>query len=603
MSRQTIVSLLSFVSAFGGVASQTCKLNPSDAAWPSDTDWSALNSTIQGALIKTVPVASSCYAGNPFGSSVACDDVEAKWGYSYFHASLPESVGASVFANNSCLPPTASGYTVSQGCEVGALPQYIVNATSEAQIATAMSWASKRNIRIVIRGTGHDLNGRSSGAYSLSIWTHNLNKLEFEPEWRSSDNTTEAALIAGSGNNWGLATRFAAKYGRVVVGGTDESVGLGGHIQGGGHGPLSSTFGLGADQILQVRVVTTTGQILIANDEQNQDLLWAIRGGGAGQYGVVTEYVLKAHPNPGNVVSCSIEIAAAGNSSAANAATWKGLAALFGSIPDLMDAGLTGSAMFMTDSLTNASIVRYATRAVSGSLGFFAYNTTAEKVIELLEPVRDRALAVGGGNGSVSVKIGEASTQPDFLTLFEAVNSAPSAAGGSLMTSRLLGRKELSVPISTLASYLELVSATQDPTGGGLVVIGLQGGTGPRNVPEKMRGSLNPVWRSTYIHMMCYGASVDGNEAPQKALTDGAAWLEETKEPIWRKWAPGSGAYMNEGNPYNGNFKEDFYGVNYERLVEIKRKYDPTQSLFVLSGVGSDAWEYNLNTGKLCTKA
>lgn len=72
----------------------------------------------------------------------------------------PESVGATLFANNSCLPPTADGFLLSQGCRLGGLPSYIVNATTDEQIATAMKWAASRNIRIVVKGTGHDLSGR-----------------------------------------------------------------------------------------------------------------------------------------------------------------------------------------------------------------------------------------------------------------------------------------------------------------------------------------------------------------------------------------------------------------------------------------------------------
>lgn len=65
-----------------------------------------------------------------------------------------------MYANNSCLPQGATGYTKDRGCEIGGLPQYIVNATTERQIATALKWASHKNIRVVVKGTGHDLNGR-----------------------------------------------------------------------------------------------------------------------------------------------------------------------------------------------------------------------------------------------------------------------------------------------------------------------------------------------------------------------------------------------------------------------------------------------------------
>ncbi|KAF9874475.1 hypothetical protein CkaCkLH20_08038 [Colletotrichum karsti] len=607
MARTAVLSFFTLLSAVSGAsAQQSCKTTPLDAAWPSDADWSALNTTINGSLIKTRPVASSCYPGNPFGISESCDEVKEGWETATFHAKFPESVDYPVYANNSCLPPNAAGYSASKGCDIGALPQYVVNATTEEQVAAAMSWASQRNIRIVVKGTGHDLNGRSSGAYSLSIWTPNFNKLEFQPEWKNpGDNTTEVAMIVGSGNNWGMATRGAAKYGKVLVGGTVESVGTGGQIQGGGHGPLSSTFGLAADQILQARVITTEGKILVANDAENQDLLFAVRGGGGGQYGVVTEYVLKAHTPPGNVVSLGINLSTNRNDTAAKEATWLSFAALMASIPDLMDAGLTGSALFNRESLSDVSLPANTTRKVSGNLGFFAYNTTIEKMTALLEPVKARMIAAGGGNSTVSATFGTPGENPDFSSFFESVNSAPSIAGQySLMSSRLLGRKHLSeIPVTTLASYLKRALAAQDPTGGGMMVIGLQGGPGPRSVPEKMRGAVNPVWRSTYIHMMSYGASLDTTVAPKEALASAAKWLEEVKEPVWREWAPGSGSYMNEANAFNSQFKEDFYGESYDKLLEVKRKYDPTESLFVLAGVGSDAWDYDLNSGKLCKTA
>lgn len=89
-----------------------------------------------------------------------------------------------------------------------------------------------------------------------------------------------------------------SKHGSVVVTGANPYVGIVGWLTGGGHGPLSTTFGMGADNLLEATVVTPTGEILIANPCQNSDLFFAIRGGGGGTYGVVTEVVVKTHPDP-----------------------------------------------------------------------------------------------------------------------------------------------------------------------------------------------------------------------------------------------------------------------------------------------------------------
>jgi hypothetical protein len=141
-------------------ASLDCKISPADFSWPSYDEWGALNRSIGGVLIKTAPVASSCYPGNPFNSPQNCTDLQNKWSYAAFHASLPESIDFPIWTNNSCLPDGVTGYTEGKGCSIGGLPQYVVNATTENHVATAMKWASRRNIRIVVKGTGHDLSGR-----------------------------------------------------------------------------------------------------------------------------------------------------------------------------------------------------------------------------------------------------------------------------------------------------------------------------------------------------------------------------------------------------------------------------------------------------------
>jgi hypothetical protein len=73
--------------------------------------------------------------------------------------------------------------------------------------------------------------------------------------------------------------------------------------------------------------------------------------------------------------------------------------------------------------------------------------------------------------------------------------------------------------------------------------------------------------------------------------------FEAYKEPFWREWAPNTGAYMNEGNPFSSAWKLDLYGDNCDRLLEIKRKHDPIESLYTWSGLDSDVWHYDLRSG------
>jgi hypothetical protein len=159
---QLILHALSFPLSLvtGPTYLPKCKSSPQSDTWPSNDEWSALNKSIGGCLKRTAPAASSCYDGNPLNSPYNCTEVQERWKLSAYHASWPESVSYSIFTNNSWLPPGSSGFTEERGCSIGGLPQDVVDATKGEQIAKAMAWASKRNIRIVIKSTGHDFNGR-----------------------------------------------------------------------------------------------------------------------------------------------------------------------------------------------------------------------------------------------------------------------------------------------------------------------------------------------------------------------------------------------------------------------------------------------------------
>ncbi|KAJ5370261.1 uncharacterized protein N7496_006353 [Penicillium cataractarum] len=578
-----------------------CKSTPQSEAWPSHDDWGALNKSIGGCLIRTAPVASSCYDGNPYNSPHNCTKVKEQWSLSFYHAAWPESISYSIFANNSCIPPGINGATKERGCSIGGLPSYVVNATKEEQIETAMAWASKRNIRIVIKSTGHDLNGRATGAYALSIWTHNFQDIEHKSDWHiPGSKDTADVLICGGGTIWGSAYIAANEANRSVVGAEDVTVGLGGQSTNGGHGVLSFHHGLSSDHILQATVITTEGRRLVANDEQNQDIFWAIRGAGNGQFGVVTEFVIKTNPIPENAVSSSVTFYARDPSRPMEDAAWAAFAEFASQIPDMMDAGVTGT----VDTMTGEMAQKYLKlpHAISGpavSAKLFAFNTTVENMRAKLEKLVTDLQAASNGNLSLTI------TEPfseSFWSWAKPQFLSSNFAGSSRMfTGRLLGRAELSgLPKEDLNKYLRQILMAKHPEEGTLLRFDLQVGSGPARVDKKRWGSTHPFWRKAYTVTMAWGGHVNVTDDPKHALKDAIDWYEENKEPVWRKWAPKAGAYMNAANGFSRSWKHDFYGENYERLLKIKQKYDPTGSLWIYSGVGSDKWTYDLHSGLLC---
>lgn len=200
----------------------------------------------------------------------------------------PSSVMAPFFANQSCDPFTAEDIP----CTYGNYVRYAVNVTSAEDVAATLSFANENNIRLIVRNTGHDYLGRSTGAGSLSVWTHYLKDVEFLA-W-SDANFTGTAMKVGAGVQGFEALSATKEQGLVSVGGECPTVGVaGGYTQGGGHSALSTSFGLSADNVLEWEAVTADGKLVTASRTNNSDLYWALSGGGGGNYAVVVSMTVK----------------------------------------------------------------------------------------------------------------------------------------------------------------------------------------------------------------------------------------------------------------------------------------------------------------------
>lgn len=157
----------------------------------------------------------------------------------------------SYFANQSCDPFSDR----SKPCTLGNYVSYSVKATEGWDVVASLEFAKASNIRVVIRNTGHDFLGRSTGAGALAIWTQDLKNITFS-QWSDQYYTGPAVKIGAGVLGYEILEAAHAK-GLTVVSGECATVGLaGGFTQGGGHSALSTEFGLGADQTLSFEVWT-----------------------------------------------------------------------------------------------------------------------------------------------------------------------------------------------------------------------------------------------------------------------------------------------------------------------------------------------------------
>ena len=121
-----------------------------------------------------------------------------------------------------CQPPGLFDRTGT--CEQGGYPLYVVNVSSVAQIQLAVNFARNTGIRLVIKNTGHDFSGKSGGAGSLSMWTHNLKEIALLPSYEDSEYSGPAIKAAVGIQGFELYAA-ANQYGMIALGGECPTVG------------------------------------------------------------------------------------------------------------------------------------------------------------------------------------------------------------------------------------------------------------------------------------------------------------------------------------------------------------------------------------------
>lgn len=162
----------------------------------------------------------------------------------------PTSIMLPLYEGRTCM---ASGFNYTDTCEMGGYPTYVVNATNVAQTQLAVNMARNLNLRLVVKNTGHDFNGKASGRGALSIWTHWFKDKAFHPHFNADSGYSGPAIKFGTGVQVFEAYEFGKANDVSVVGGEGSTVGLGGgYTAGGGHSPLSSMYGMAADQVLAI---------------------------------------------------------------------------------------------------------------------------------------------------------------------------------------------------------------------------------------------------------------------------------------------------------------------------------------------------------------
>jgi len=166
-------------------------------------------------------------------------------------------------------------------------PAAVVLPESAADVSAAVRYAAERGLRVAAQGTGHNAGPLGSLADTVLLKTERMRGIQIDPVARTA--RVEAGVV------WLDVVHAAARYGLAALAGSSPDVGVVGYTIGGGMSFLGRKYGLSANSVLAIEVVTADGRLVRANHEHEPDLFWALRGGG-GSFGVVTAIEFRLFP-------------------------------------------------------------------------------------------------------------------------------------------------------------------------------------------------------------------------------------------------------------------------------------------------------------------
>jgi len=166
-------------------------------------------------------------------------------------------------------------------------PAVVTRPVNAGDVIAAVNFARESHLPLAIRGGGHSVPGFGTCDDGVVIDMSRMRGVRVNPEKRTAR--------AEGGATWGDFNAATNAFGLATTGGIISTTGVAGLTLGGGIGYLARGYGLSLDNLISADVVTADGKLLIASDKENQDLFWAIRGGG-GNFGVVTSFEFRLHP-------------------------------------------------------------------------------------------------------------------------------------------------------------------------------------------------------------------------------------------------------------------------------------------------------------------
>jgi FAD/FMN-containing dehydrogenase len=393
----------------------------------------------------------------------------------------------------------------------GRFPRAVLVARGTGDVQAAVRWAARHRVPVAARSGGHSYAGFSTPAGGLVIDLRRLHGIEFERQ--------RTRAVIGPGARLGDVYARLAARGVTVPAGSCPTVGLGGLALGGGMGLAGRAYGLTCDRIVALRIVTADGRVRSASATEEPDLFWACRGGGGGNFGVVTALTLRTAPAPR---AAAFSIAWPWSQAGEAIAAWQEL--------------MGGAPHGLTSVLSLSSGRRVA--AIGQFLG------AETRMRDLVRPLA----AVAGARLSTSTS--------SYLDL----QRRWGGSGGSARARFAAGSDFVRRPLSRRGREAAIAAIERRGGASGALLLDSYGGAINRVRPEDTAFVHRDALFS--IQYLAYG--------PTGA---GARWVRAARAAL----APHvtGAAYQNYIDPDRSGWARAYYGANLERLRAIKATVDP----------------------------
>ncbi len=420
----------------------------------------------------------------------------------------------------------------------GIVPSAVARPVDSVDVRDAVRYTVARGVPVRARSGGHSYAGYSTLSDGVVLDLRELNTITVNPSARTA--------TVGAGSQLIDVSAALARAGATLPAGSCPSVGISGVTLGGGFGLAGRHFGLTADNLVGVKLVTADGMLRTVDASTDPDLLWALKGGGGGNFGIVTEFTFTVHPLPSSAAYFNV--------------TWPWSSA------DEAIAAWQSWAPHTTDRAT--SILHLNSGASPSISANGQYLGSSSALPSLLAPL----LAVPGAQLQSHLDMGYLPLQ----LLLAGCTDKPLAACHTVGTA-----PHGTLPRNTFNAKSDYV-ATPLPHAGRAAMIAAVEATGSGSLLcDSYGGAVNRVapTATAFVHrqeLFCIQYYGNGSTA---------AWIDQA----WTKLRPyvSGQAYQNYIDPTLTGWQQAYYGENLPRLQQMRSRVDPHHYFNFPQAIGS----------------